>query len=63
MTVKPQIPDRQLNLPLRSVTPVKLPPGDQQELALALVDLLVRAAEEGPSGMPKGGAHESQTDD
>lgn len=63
MTVKPRIPDRQLNLALRSVTPAKLAPGDQQELALALVDLLVRAAKEGTTVMPKGGAHESQTDD
>lgn len=63
MTVKPQITDRQLNLPLRNVTPVKLSPGDQQELALAVVDLLVRAAQEGTPRMPKGGAPESQTDD
>jgi len=61
--VKPQIPDRQLNLSLLRPTPVELPPGDQQELALALVDLLVRAAEEGTTVMPKGGANESQTDD
>ena len=63
MTVKPRIPDRQLNLALRSVTPAKLPPGDQQELALALVDLLVRAAQEGTLLIPRGGANESQTDD
>jgi hypothetical protein len=48
---------------LLNLTPAKLPPGDQQELALALVDLLVRAAEEGTTAMPKGGANESQTHD
>jgi hypothetical protein len=61
--VKPETPQTQLNLPLLNLTPVKLPSGDQQELALALVDLLVRAAEADKDVMPKGGANESQTHD
>jgi hypothetical protein len=61
--VKPQTPHGQLNLPLLNLTPVKLPPSDQQELALALVDLLVRAAEKDRGVMPKGGPNESQTHD
>ncbi len=40
-----------------------LPPGNQQELALALADLLVRAAEQDRDAMPKGGANEPQTHD
>ena len=63
MTVKPQTPHGQLNLPLLNLTPVKLPPGDQQKLSLALVDLLVHAADERTTVMPKGGPHESQTHD
>ena len=61
--MKPQTPHGQLNLPLLNLKPAKLPLGDQQELALALVDLLVRAAEEGTTVIPKGGANESQTHD
>jgi hypothetical protein len=48
---------------LLNLTPVKLLPGDQQKLSLALVDLLVRAADERTTVMPKGGPHESQTHD
>jgi hypothetical protein len=61
--VKPQTAHAQLNLPLLNRTPVELPRGQQQELALALVDLLVRAAGEDKGVMPKGGANEPQTDD
>jgi hypothetical protein len=63
VTVKPQTPHAQLNLPLLNLTPVKLPSGDQQELVLALVDLLVRVAEADKGVMPKGGGNESQTHD
>lgn len=61
--MKPQTSYAQLNLSLLNRVPVKLPPGDQQELALALADLLVRAAEQERDMMPKGGANESQTHD
>jgi len=57
--VKPQTPSPQLNLPLLNLPSVQLPPGDQQELALALVDLLVRAAAGDKGVMSKGGANES----
>ena len=59
--MKPQTSYAQLNLPLLNRVPVKLPPGNQQELALALADLLVRAAERDRHAMPKGGANEPQT--
>ena len=59
--MKPQTLHGQLNLPLLNLTPLPLPPDDQQELVLILVDLLVRAAEGDSGGMAKGGANESQT--
>jgi hypothetical protein len=61
--VKPQTAHAQLNLPLLNRTPLQLPPSDQQELALALMDLLVRAAGGDRGVTPKGGANESQTHD
>jgi hypothetical protein len=57
--VKPQTPSPQLNLPLLKLPSVQLPPGQQQELALALVDLLVRAAAGDKGVMSKGGEGES----
>ena len=57
--MKPQTPSPQLNLPLLKLPSVQLPPGQQQELALALVDLLVRAAAGDKGVMSKGGEGES----
>lgn len=61
--MKPQTPSPQLNLPLLNLPSVQLPPSDQRELALALVDLLVRAAAGDKGAMSKGGKNESQTHD
>jgi hypothetical protein len=54
----------QLNLPLLKLVPVALPAGKDKELALALVELLVKAANS-HSFAPlakKGGANESEVD-
>jgi hypothetical protein len=50
----------QLNLALLDRTPAELPQNQQQELVLALVELLVNAAAPG-AGAPQGGRNESET--
>ncbi len=50
----------QLNLTLLDRTPAELPQEQQQELALALVELLVNAAAPNASA-PAGGPNESET--
>ena len=54
----------QLNLPLLHLTPIALPVGKDKELTLALVELLVRAANSSGASAParKGGANESEVD-
>ena len=47
MKLQPKPNQRQLNLPLLDLAPTELPPGEQQELARALVELLLDAAGEG----------------
>jgi two-component sensor histidine kinase len=53
----------QLNLPLLDRTPAELPQDQQQELALALVELLVNAAALGACAPAGGGPNESETHD
>jgi len=47
MKLQPKPNRRQLNLPLLDLAPAELPPSEQQELARALVELLLDAAGEG----------------
>jgi hypothetical protein len=55
----------QLNVALLDRAPAKLPPDQQEELALALVELLVRVAalilREGTRGFTGGGQNEFET--
>ena len=51
----------QLNLALQDRTLAELPPNQQQELALALVELLVNAAAPGAACAPAGDPNESET--
>jgi len=62
MKTQPKPTHDQLNLPLLNLAPTALPVGKDKELALALVELLVRAASS-QSAVPlakHGGANESE---
>lgn len=64
MKSQPKPTHDQLNLPLQHLAPIALPVGKDKELALALVELLVRAANSPSAGAlaKKGGANESEVD-
>ncbi len=64
MKPQPKPPLDQLNLPLLHLAPIALPVGKDKELALALMELLVRAANI-PSARAlarKGAVNESEVD-
>ena len=64
MKSQPKPTPDQLNLPLPHLAPIALPVGKDKELALALVELLVRAANAANASVPvrKEGANESKVD-
>ena len=61
MKLQPKPNKRQLNLPLLDLAPTELPPSEQQELARALVELLLDAAgESGDESERRGGRNDFQ---
>ncbi len=56
----PSPPTLQLNLPMLSVAPIALPDETRAALVLALVELLVEAAEPSLKASHEGGADESE---
>jgi hypothetical protein len=60
MMSQPKSPLAQLNLPLLEAAPLALPPGKDQQLIQALIELLLGAARVPPSAA--GGSLEPQAD-
>jgi hypothetical protein len=60
MKSQPKFPLAQLNLPLLDPTPLTLPPGKDQQLIQALIELLLSAASAHPAA--KGENLEPETD-
>ena len=58
--MKPSRPQPQLNLPLLNQPPCPLPDDKHAELVLALVDLLIQAAEQAVTDHRNGGDHERE---
>jgi len=60
MKAQPKSPLAQLNLPLLDSTPISLPPGKDQQLVQALIELLLSAV--GAPRTAEGESHEPQAD-
>jgi hypothetical protein len=61
LRASPSLPTLQLNLPMLSVAPSVLPNETRAELVLALVELLVEAAQPPLEESRDGGVDESET--